>query len=200
MSDKQQQTKTTRAIEHPLDKAHSKSFTYYFHQPGFKMHTMAQHLMPETIARSEHTITREVMRIRRNTPLVSVCSDSYGEGLQDAAAFKNKTSSSCFSRPLGLRRNTNRPVTPPPTEGNKKDPTSSWVGLDWSVSAEKQHATGRRSLNNQAFALNDSRRRRNSTSFRQQPEASNINSVTKVQAFQQCLNEAQVMVAQFDLQ
>jgi hypothetical protein len=200
MSDTQQQTKTTPAIENLLDKAHTQSFSYYCHQPAFKMHTMAQHLMPETMARSEYTITREVTKIRRNPPLVSVCPDSYGEGLQDAAAFKNKTSSSCFSRPLGLRRNANRPVTPPPIEGKNKDPTSFWVGLDWSVLAEKQQATERRSLKKQAFALNDSKRRRNSTSFRQQPEASNSNSVTKLQAFQQCRNEAHVMLAQFDLQ
>jgi hypothetical protein len=164
------------------------------------MNTMAQHLMPETMARPEHTLTREVTRIRRNTPLVSVCPDSYGDGLQDAAAFKNKTSSSCFSRSLGLRRNANRPATSPPSEGKNKDPASFWVGLDWSVSAEKQHTTERRSLNNQAFALHDSKRRRNSTSFRRQPEVSNSNSVTNQQAFQQCLNEAQVILSQFDLQ
>jgi hypothetical protein len=41
--------------------------------------------------------------------------------------------------------------------------------------------------------------RRNNTPVRQQPEVSNSNSVAKVQTFQQCLDEAQVMLAQFDL-
>jgi hypothetical protein len=159
---------------------------------------MAQQLKSETMTRPEDAITREVTRIRRNPPLVSVYPDSRGEGLQDAAAFKKKTSLTCFSLSLGLRRNGHRPATPPPTEGKNKDttqnPKSIWVGLDWSVTAENQRTTRRRTLTNQAFALNDSKRRRNTPL-----PVTNSNSVTKVQAFQQCLDEAQVMLSQFDL-
>jgi hypothetical protein len=163
---------------------------------------MAQQLKSETMTRPEDAITREVTRIRRNPPLVSVYPDSRGEGLQDAAAFKKKTSSSCFTRSLGLRRNVHRTLTSPPIEkknkSTSKNPPSTWVGLDWSVSAEKQQTTGRRTLTNQAFAVSVSKRRR-TTPLSHPPAVSNSNSVTNLHAFQQCLDEAQVMLGQFVL-